>query len=407
MFRSEVIEARKQRLTGDASVAVPIAWQLIGLFVVAATAIAFLFLWLADYSRVETASGFLVPAAGVAGVVPSRQGVITRILVKEGDRVAAGALLAEIRTEEQSADGVTASQRVQRAIAAQDLNMVLQERALDSAMQADLRRSEQQHVGLEAEIAQLEAQIGLQRTLVASAERDMARVHAVADRGFVSGRDVTAREEQVLSRQQVLAQLTQTLSAKRGALNLALTDAEGIRARHQNDSAAIAAARAGVAQQAAETGARGVYVLRAPIAGTITAQGARIGQTAVPQDKLMTIVPTDSPLQAQLYVPSSAIGFVKPDQRVRLSIDAFPYQRFGTVSGRLLSVATSSVELPGTDGKSQFVFPATVSLDRSELRAYGRSAPLVSGMTLNARIVTERQSLLQWLFEPLFAVRRR
>jgi membrane fusion protein len=48
-----------------------------------------------------------------------------------------------------------------------------------------------------------------------------------------------------------------------------------------------------------------------------------------------------------------------------------------------------------------------VALDRAAVSAFGRDEPLVSGMTLSARIVTEKQSLLEWLFEPLFAVQRR
>jgi membrane fusion protein len=48
-----------------------------------------------------------------------------------------------------------------------------------------------------------------------------------------------------------------------------------------------------------------------------------------------------------------------------------------------------------------------VKLDTEAVTAFGRSEPLVSGMTLSARIVTEKQSLLEWLFEPLYAVRRR
>jgi membrane fusion protein len=49
----------------------------------------------------------------------------------------------------------------------------------------------------------------------------------------------------------------------------------------------------------------------------------------------------------------------------------------------------------------------TVKLAQSWVMAFGRRQPLVPGMTLTARIITERQNLFQWLFEPLFAVQRR
>ena len=121
----------------------------------------------------------------------------------------------------------------------------------------------------------------------------------------------------------------------------------------------------------------------------------------------MAIVPAGARLRAELAVPSSAIGFVKQGQSVRLAIDAFPYQRFGTVSGKVQTVATSAVNAQGPNGSTVAVYPVTVALDAASIAAYGRSEPLVSDMTLTARIVTEKQSLLEWLFEPLFAVRRR
>jgi membrane fusion protein len=52
-------------------------------------------------------------------------------------------------------------------------------------------------------------------------------------------------------------------------------------------------------------------------------------------------------------------------------------------------------------------YPVVVEIDNPEVIAFGRREKLVPGMTLTARIVTEKQSLIEWLFEPLFAVRRR
>lgn len=121
----------------------------------------------------------------------------------------------------------------------------------------------------------------------------------------------------------------------------------------------------------------------------------------------MAIVPTGARLRAELAVPSAAIGFVKPGQEVRLAIDAFPYQRFGTVSGKVETVSASAINAQGPNGATVAVYPVTVALDAAHIQAYGRNEPLVSGMSLTARIVTEKQSLLQWLFEPLFAVRNR
>lgn len=167
------------------------------------------------------------------------------------------------------------------------------------------------------------------------------------------------------------------------------------------------ASRAEVAQLAASADGSRAYVLRAPISGQVTAVTARVGAPASPQVSLMTILPAGSPLRAELGVPSSAIGFTKVGQKVRLALDAFPYQRFGTVEGRIVTVASSPVSQQAASGAMTSVYPVRVALMADHIEAFGRQEALVPGMALTARIITEKQTLLEWLFEPLYAVRRR
>ena len=407
MFRSEVIAQRSDRLAGDVAVAVPVRWQVIGYFLFGSVAVALLFLSLANYARVETATGTIMPDKGVSSGVPTRAGVIAALDVRDGQDVAAGAALATVRAEEDSADGRSTAEQVQAAVSQQDASLAAQMTASSSAADAQLRQLAAQRAGLAEEITMLESQTRLQRDLIASAQTDLDRARTVAQRGFISGRDLQVREEALLSRQQGLAQINQSLASKRAALNEASRSASQVAAQARAESANLSANRAQVAQQAANTAGSRAYVLRAPVAGRVTALTARIGQPATAQTPLMTIVPAGSVLRAELSVPSAAIGFVKPGQTVRLAIDAFPYQRFGTVNGRIQTVAASPVSMTAQNGSTVSVYPVIVTLDDSAVTAFGRREPLVSGMNLTARIVTEKQSLLQWLFEPLFAVRRR
>lgn len=210
-----------------------------------------------------------------------------------------------------------------------------------------------------------------------------------------------------MSRRQGMAQLSQTLASRRAALSEAERSGAQVVAQARAQYAGLAANRAQVAQQAANTAGSRAYVLRASIAGRVTALSARVGQPVSPQAQLMSIVPKDATLQAELAVHSAAIGFVKPGQTVRLALDAFPYQRFGTVTGKITTVSASAVARAGPNGSTISVYPVIVALDRSSIVAFGRQEALVSGMTLAARIITEKQSLIEWLFEPLFAVQKR
>lgn len=407
MFRNELLVQNRNRLSGDVAIAVPVAWHTIGHLIFGGVAAGVLFLLLANYSRVEVATGTIIPDAGVSSIVPTRAGVITALPVRDGQSVAAGAELATIRTEEDGAETQSPAALVEAAIDRQDANLAAQSDAAQASALAQTFQLAAQRSGLVAEIRQLQSQTTTQQALIASAQKDLDRAHTIAERGFISGRDLQVREETLLARQQGLSQLEQSLAAKRASLVESERSIVQILAQARAQAASLSATRAQVAQQAASMAGTRSYVLRAPVAGRVTALTARVGQPASPQGQLMAIVPAGARLRAELAVPSAAIGFVKQGQQVRLAIDAFPYQRFGTVIGKVQTVSASAVNAQGPNGSMVSIYPVTIAIDQASISAYGRTEPLVSGMTLTARIVTEKQSLLEWLFEPLFAVQRR
>jgi membrane fusion protein len=119
-------------------------------------------------------------------------------------------------------------------------------------------------------------------------------------------------------------------------------------------------------------------------------------------------VPASSALQAELFVPTRAIGFVRVGQEVRILYDAFPYQHFGTYRGRIIKV--SQTILIGSDISTPVEikepsYKVTVALDQPDIDAYGESIPLQPDMLLRADIILERRSLLNWLLNPLLGTR--
>lgn len=407
MFRREALAHRADRLAGDVVVAIPMSWQAIGYLMLAGVLIAVTFLSLAKYDRIEQASGLIVPDKGVAPIMPSRTGVVTALFAGDNERVKAGDRLAAIRVDEDLGSGGSIAALALQAVEQQDKSLAAQAQASSAADRAQEAQIAASRTGLLAQIAQIEAQIELQEKSVATAQRDLEEVRAVAARGFISRRDIQLREDNVVSRQQQLAQLRQSLEEKRSAFVEADRRTTQVSAQSRSQSAAIGAARAQVAQQAATIKGAGSYVLRSPVDGVVTASAVKVGQVALPQVPLMSVVPARSKLRAELWVPSAAIGFVRPGQRVRLAIEAFAYQRFGTIEGTVDVVARTGVAREGPDGVSSIVYPAIVSLDQSFVTAYGRRHELMPGMALSARILTERRSLIAWLFDPVFAVGRR
>lgn len=282
LFRPEVSKVNYARLYGDVTIAVPLSWQLSAYLIFGGLATTVLFLSLASFSRIETVTGAIRPDRGIAATVATRAGVVAELAVKDGQIVSAGTPLATIRAEEDGAAAQSPAALVEDAIARQDASLAIQFNASLAAAEAQISQLAAQQAGLTAEIGQLRLQKEAQASLITSAEEDLKRATDIAARGFISKRDLQVREETLLSRQQGMAQLDQALAAKRAALAETIRSSAVIVAQARSQSASVEASRAQVAQQAASASASRAYVLRAPVAGRVTALTARVGQPVSP-----------------------------------------------------------------------------------------------------------------------------
>src|SRR4029079_5311824 len=144
---------------------------------------------------------------------------------------------------------------------------------------------------------------------------------------------------------------------------------------------------AALEQRLTDAEARRLQFVIAPISGRIAALPVVTGQTVNSGATVAVIVPEGGVLEAELLAPSRAIGFVRPGQPVQISLQAFPYQRFGTVSGRIRLVSTtvlapSEVAIQGLNIQEP-TFRIRVSLGRESMQAYGESYPLQPGMLVS------------------------
>ena len=132
--------------------------------------------------------------------------------------------------------------------------------------------------------------------------------------------------------------------------------------------------------------------IRAPVNGVIfdlkpTAPGYVV-QSEIP---ILKVVPTDS-LVARIFVSNRDIGFVKVGQPVQVRVDAFPYNEFGELKGKVQSIGSDV--LPPDETYNYFRFPVTVLLERSTLAYKGRPLKLRSGMSINANVVLRQRPVI-------------
>ncbi|MGK6312621.1 HlyD family efflux transporter periplasmic adaptor subunit [Neorhizobium sp. DT-125] len=386
--------------------AVPLGWHMTGYLMASALLAALSFLSFAGYARIVTATGVIVPDKGVAAIVPPRAGVVMNLLVNDGDQVEEGQELIAVRSEDFLVSGESASEKVAQMLERQKASLDTQMSEVENDETAQVAQFNAQVESFRVQIDKLQSQIALQAELIKSNERDLARIEDLADKGIVPKRNVILREDALTERRQQLAAFEGMLTERRSDLSDARQMLDQIKAKASEKKAALQSQREDINRSIATNEQSRAYVIRAPVAGTISALTAKTGEPLNTQQVLMSIVPSDAVLHARLDVPNSAVGFVEPGQEVRLAIDAFPYESFGTISGRVASLSKSPVER--TNGNTvNLNYLVTVDLERQDILAFGKSQALFPGMTLSARIATARQSLLEWLFEPLFALQRR
>lgn len=410
LFRQEAMTAAA---TGALSASVPVApmsWRVLGGFLVASAAALVVFISTAEYARKETATGALVAAEGVVRISAGREGVLTGLKVKEGDRVEAGQALFTIGFQNGLEEGGSLYANLIQTIDAQI-------RLLKEQIEADPARVANEIVRLDASIQSVKAQrdaITAQRQLqaerVAAAEERRQTLLELYQKGNATKVALQEQEGILLVSRQSLAELDRQLAAIDRELEQAQLQREQLPVQQNERLSQLRLSLTDRERQRTEIEAQRAQVIRAPISGRVTALQVGVGQIVDPSRPLLTLVPEGHELRAELFVPSRAIGFVEPGQRVRLMIDAFPYQRFGSHGGTVEAVSQAILAPHEVFGRAQLREPSyriTVRLDRQTIDAFGRQVPLQHDMTVQADIVLEGRSLMAWLFEPLLSLRGR
>jgi len=410
LFRPQAVTAA----TGEhSSVSLPVApfsWLLLGGFILACFAALVLFLGTAEYARKETAIGAIALTGGAVRVSPMRSGVVTAAMVRDGDRVAAGQPLFIVASRQALEAGGTLDGAVLASLATQ-VDVLKEEIAADPARTAnEIRRLDAAIAAASAERDALIVQRALMVERVRVTEDRRNTVARLAEQGHTTRAAVQEQEEALLARRQSLAEIDRELAEAGKELGQIQLQREQLPAQRGERLAQLRLSLADRERQMAEAMAQRAQVTTAPTAGRVTALQAAIGQSVDPGKPLLTLLPEGADLLAELFVPSRAIGFVEPGQRVRLMVDAFPYQRFGTLGGSVATVSQAVLSPSEVVGRTPLTEPAyrvTVRLDRQDIDAFGRKVPLQPDMTVKADIVLEDRSLVAWLFEPLISVRGR
>jgi len=129
-----------------------------------------------------------------------------------------------------------------------------------------------------------------------------------------------------------------------------------------------------------------------------------VGSVAKEGDPIMTLVPLNMPLEAEISIETQDVGYIHLGDPVRIKLDAFPFQRHGTMEGRLRVVSEDAYVSSSNAVSSDKVptYQARVELTNTKLHGITKKdMRLLPGMTLTAELVVGDRSVMSFLAYPL------
>ncbi|MEX1828483.1 HlyD family secretion protein [Luteibacter sp. CQ10] len=362
------------------------------------------------YTRREQAAGWLVPIGGLANVVAPAQASIVNILVADGSHVHAGDALLILSSERESLEhgGMYAEASLQ--LADKRASLIADARIQPDEAQRKKALFREKIALLEGQAEAIRQQLALEKGPSETARDLYAQWKISANKGFISKAQLAQQGDVVLQHESKERSLQQQGLALDQHIAEARSELAGIDMETERSIRDIKRRISDIDSSLSSNAAARQTVLRAPNDGLISTVLVHAGQSVSEHQLLLTLLPGKAILQAELWLPSRAIGFLEAGAQVRLRYEAYPYQKFGIQTGRVATIARSAVPAPDINRQNGQEFKEAryrvlVTLDRQTIVTYGHDEPLKPGMAIDADITLDRRRLIEWMFEPFLGWR--
>lgn len=386
---------------------------------------------------IASAEGRLVPLTYIKIVQPADAGIVQEILVKDGESVQVGQVLLRMDTKLAEADTKTiGSDLALRALQLRRIDAELSGKPLakQSEEPADLfrqiesqyrdrRQSYQDSLG--------QAQEALKKTQreYESASEVLTKLQQItpilkqqADAYADMGKDgyapqITVRDKQreYLEKAQDLRAQQSTVASLEAAVNQARKQIDQISSKYRSDLQNERVEAGGQHRKLQQDWARqehktGLLELKAPQTGIVKDLATHtVGTVVSPGTVLLSIVPEHEPLVAEVMIKNDDVGFVYPQQKVKVKLAPYPFAKYGMLDGEIIRIQADS-----DSGQSQSqdqsrdkpqaqpsVYKAIVSLNSQILESDGQKLKLRAGMQVVAEINQGSRTVMQYLLSPV------
>jgi len=408
LFRKEVIEFKANTLMGNVYISNPNKYSvfiflLLFIFISLAG-----FIYYGSYLNRETVNGYLVPEEGEINVYAPYPGRITSSYKKNGDHVLNGEFLYEVSTSKISKDNTTVNQQfitqldnrkslLKAKIKNEELLFEEEKISLNRLIQSKKR-----------EIIQLEKELFLLTEQVQISLDQKRKYENLFKKKLINQIDLTQRENDYINA------MINLENGKRQKINL-MEDVTNFSDKLKQNPLmkkktlqGLKEALIDLEERFIELSSEEKYRIQAPINGLVTSTRVHKGQSVNSDIPLLTIIPENTKLYAELFLPSKSIGFVEKGQVVLIKYDSFPYQRYGFHKGIISDIALSTTYSKNRKIISvteEPVYKVKVELTEQSILAKGKKLSLHAGMQLSAEIILDEISFVELLFKPLYELK--
>jgi len=411
LFRQQAVDKQQIRLYGPVLLRQPVSYLIAFCCLFVFSILSLLLLIFGEFARKESVSGYLVPQAGLLKVKSSRTGFVSQSPVAQGDLVVEDQLLLSLHDPHQLLSGTSVGAQLLDKLARQE-TLINQRLAglvsISDNQDADIKAK---LAGLALERKSLSLQVTITQQRLRLAQEQVARMEALSQANVAARIKVDDARNLLLQLQSTQADFKRAVQTNKSQMSQYQLQQKGQKLQATNDQAQLRFNLLDIEQRRLQLQGEQQTLIKAPRDGVATQVLAKTNELVQQGQVVMHLMPANSVLQAQLLVPTQAMGFIREGQAVNIRYAAFPYQKFGLYSG-VVSQVSQTILTPNDTRDLPFpsqvaAYKVMVDLDAQFVEAYGRSIALKPGMQVSVDIRLEERSLWEWLLEPLLSLKGR
>lgn len=379
--------------------------------------------WFGTMQDVSEAKGQLVPEGDTYKVQPVAAGEVAKLLVTEGDNIQAGETLVELNTDVLRSEADRLSDNLAALTSQlQQTQTLLNQTRYEADAQRAIANAEIQTQ--EAAMVESQANVSTHEDLVIQLSTDLdanesrlERLRSLLEEGAISTEYIFDLEQTLRDRHRIMTEqqghVQQALAqSKQITAQLDVIRAESVRQALETQEKIkrlqLEADDLGAKMTETDTLLKAAQVhldqmfLYAPVDGTVSSVNiSNIGEVTQPGETVIEITPADTPLVLSALIPNREAGLVKTDMPVQIKFDAFPFQQYGVVPGKVLSISPDSKP----DEQMGAVYEVEIVLDRDHVMHERKAVPLKAGQTASAEIVIKKRRIIDFLLDPIRQLR--